>query len=124
MATTKRKKVEVPAEGDPVTAEAPVEESAEAPVEAPVKRPVTERLLEALSETEEGCPPALVQFEQRSGRPCTVLVENGEKAVRRAWGVWTEECGRNQEEFVMAVLDATDAWPARIMRPCTFVRLD
>lgn len=140
MAATKRKKMETPVEeieempASPVQ-EAPVE-NAETPVEtAPVeeapaeetpveKAPLTERLREVLTRADEGCPPALVQFEQRSGRPCTVLVESGERAVREAWRMWSEECGRNQEEFVMAVLDAMDAWPARIMRPCTFVRLD
>lgn len=71
----------------------------------------------------EGGNPTLVQFEQRSGRPCTVLMEMDEGAVREAWDLWCSERGRNQEAFVTTVLGLSDAWPARIMKPCSFVNL-
>ena len=87
------------------------------------ERSMRDRLVEAVGAPSPDCVPTLIQFEQRSGRPCTVLVEADEAAVRRAWAVWSAENGTGQETFVMALLDAMDAWPARIMRPCTLVRL-
>lgn len=111
-----------PEKTEPETAE-PVP-MAEAPEPAPEpERSMRDRLVEAVGAPSPDCVPTLIQFEQRSGRPCTVLVEADEAAVRRAWAVWSAENGTGQETFVMALLDAMDAWPARIMRPCTLVRL-
>ena len=101
---------------------APVAEKAPEPEPEP-ERSMRDRLVEAVGAPSPDCVPTLIQFEQRSGRPCTVLVEADEAAVRRAWAVWSAENGTGQETFVMALLDAMDAWPARIMRPCTLVRL-
>lgn len=111
-----------PETAEPVPmAEAPEPETAE-PAPEP-ERSMRDRLVEAVGAPSPDCVPTLIQFEQRSGRPCTVLVEADEAAVRRAWAVWSAENGTGQETFVMALLDAMDAWPARIMRPCTLVRL-
>ena len=120
----------------PATAEEkPSEETA--PAEVPTVAPETEEWTEPATEESlegrmkkilwarmgEGGNPTLVQFEQRSGRPCTVLMEMDEGAVREAWEVWCSERGRNQEAFVTTVLGLSDAWPARIMKPCSFVNL-
>lgn len=120
----------------PATAEEkPSEETApaEVPTVAPETEawtgPATEESLEGRmkkilwARMGEGGNPTLVQFEQRSGRPCTVLMEMDEGAVREAWEVWCSERGRNQEAFVTTVLGLSDAWPARIMKPCSFVNL-
>lgn len=120
----------------PATAEEkPSEEtaSAEVPTVAPETEawtePATEESLEGRmkkilwARMGEGGNPTLVQFEQRSGRPCTVLMEMDEGAVREAWDLWCSERGRNQEAFVTTVLGLSDAWPARIMKPCSFVNL-
>lgn len=120
----------------PATAEEkPSEETA--PAEVPTVAPETEAWTEPATEESlegrmkkilwarmgEGGNPTLVQFEQRSGRPCTVLMEMDEGAVREAWDLWCSERGRNQEAFVTTVLGLSDAWPARIMKPCSFVNL-
>lgn len=120
----------------PATAEEkPSEETA--PAEVPTVAPETEAWTEPATEESlegrmkkilwarmgEGGNPTLVQFEQRSGRPCTVLMEMDEGAVREAWDLWCSERGRNQEAFVTTVLGLCDAWPARIMKPCSFVNL-
>lgn len=148
MATKKKKDV-VDLTDDSLIDEAPVEETAEAPAEKPEEAPATpveavptvapatEEWTEPATEESlegrmkkilwarmgEGGNPTLVQFEQRSGRPCTVLMEMDEGAVREAWEVWCSERGRNQEAFVTTVLGLSDAWPARIMKPCSFVNL-
>lgn len=120
----------------PATAEEkPSEETA--PAEVPTVAPETEAWTEPATEESlegrmkkilwarmgEGGNPTLVQFEQRSGRPCTVLMEMDEGAVREAWDLWCSERGRNQEAFVTTVLGLSDVWPARIMKPCSFVNL-
>lgn len=106
------------------TAEAPAEpqeavqssESAPAPSEDVV--PVEERLRARIAKSEAGTP-TLLQFEQRSGRPCSVLVELDVRTVKEAWQEWCAENGRtNQEGFIMALHDAMDSFPVRIMRPC------
>ena len=80
--------------------------------------PVEERLKARIAKSEAGTP-TLLQFEQRSGRPCSVLVELDVRTVREAWQEWCAENGRtNQEGFVMALHDAMDSFPVRIMRPC------
>lgn len=148
MATKKKKDV-VDLTDDSLIDEAPAEETAEAPAEKPEEAPATpveavptvapatEAWTEPATEESlegrmkkilwarmgEGGNPTLVQFEQRSGRPCTVLMEMDEGAVREAWEVWCSERGRNQEAFVTTVLGLSDAWPARIMKPCSFVNL-
>lgn len=127
--------IEETAEEAPATAEEPAEETA--PAEVPTVAPEAEAWTEPATEESlegkmkkilwarmgEGGNPTLVQFEQRSGRPCTVLMEMDEGAVREAWEVWCSERGRNQEAFVTTVLGLSDAWPARIMKPCSFVNL-
>lgn len=105
--------VEAPAE--PQEAVQPPE-SAPAPSEAVAS--VEERLKARIAKSEAGTP-TLLQFEQRSGRPCSVLVELDVRTVREAWQEWCSENGRtNPEGFVMALHDAMDAFPVRIMRPC------
>lgn len=105
---------------------APVQEEQEqAPAEeAPAEETDREMLARILGPYDEREPPSLVRFEQRSGRPCEVFMDASASAVSAAWAAWVERHGRDAEGFAMAVLDARDAWPARIMRPCTSVRLD
>ncbi len=86
--------------------------------------PMEERLKARIAKSEAGTP-TLIQFEQRSGRPCSVLVELDIRTVREAWTEWCDENGKsNPEGFVMALHDAMDAFPVRIMRPCVAYNLN
>lgn len=117
---------------------APVETPAEAPVETPAETPAVkeepvgeepsmrDRLVALLgpSMDDSEVPPTLIQFKPRNGRPASVLIDADAGAVEKAWAMWSEECGSStQEAFIMALLDASDAWPAHIMRPCMFLEL-
>lgn len=142
MASVRKKGASAPRDGEePVEApvgEVPQESSAQEAPQAPVgeERPAEEQepapaeetdremLVRLLGPYDEREPPSLVRFEQRSGRPCEVFMDASASAVSAAWAAWVERHGRDAEGFAMAVLDARDAWPARIMRPCTSVRLD
>ncbi len=113
---------EKPAEtvAEPVQASAePVGEVAREPAKE-AAAPIGDRLKAVVAKSVAGTP-TLLQFDKRDGKPCSVLVELDISSVKEAWRLWCAENGAsNREAFVVALHDAMDAYPVRIMRPCAF----